>query len=248
MFIDNILNLLVPKVRLAFAGEAGHSFMNDLLDYEAGEDGVAGPGDDPGNDADKGKDSPKPNNDLQGRIDSMEKLLKDGDERNRQLSEELKEMREFKKRILGDPDEVKKREKELELRHKFDRDPLTTIEERLAERDKRLDEKISNFETNFNVKKSMEDISKDFEVNWDKDGKKIASYLEVLDQNVRRTQPKAAIMAAMKLAGVFKKKDATPPFVEGTGGAPAQVREKEAEAIKKRLFGNVKKKDNVFNI
>ncbi len=242
----NIISLLKPNYRFAFAG--GESFGSHLLDYDAGGDPEPGVGDHENEPEEPGKDR-KPENDVSERVNGLEKQLKDSSEMIRQQSEELKELRDFKKRLLGDPDEKKKKDEELELRYRFDQDPIKTVDERMESRIRQLDEKINKTNTNLLAREAMKKIEKDYVIDWDKQGKKIAPYLDVISDDIKKKQPREAILAAMKLSGVLKKRDASaPPYIEGGDYGSTQIKEKEVDRLKKRLFGNKKTSANVFGL
>lgn len=201
-------------------------------------------------DQDQGDQDKKKKEDIDAKIALMDKRLKDSQEFIRQQKEQIDELSEFKRRLTEDPEEKKQKRKELELRSQYDNDPLNTTKKLMTEELSGLKQDLEVTKTKLAAKDAMQEIEREYEVDWDKNSKLILAQLDNFSPEVRKADPKGTLLRAMKLADVLKKREGPlPPFVEGGGRNPGvAAKQTEADLIKKRIFGEPKKSDNVFGI
>jgi len=187
----------------------------------------------------------------------LEKRLKDQQEFIRQQSETIKELKEFKDRLLGVDKEKEKIQKEKELREKFEEDPLTTVDEIVS---KKYEEKLKELETKLHIqeeknkiKEVLLEFEKEYDINWDRDYKKILPYIDYFSPKARREKPREVLKALCKLAGIELKKRETQTlpsgfYIEGgvSGGVLNKEIKSEAEKIKKEILEAGKRKP-IFN-
>jgi len=186
-------------------------------------------------------------------IETIIKQNKDQRELIRQMGEELKELKEWKERIIGNPDEEKRKKDELELRKRFEEDSIAVVDELIKKRLAEVESKLEKHDIIEKVKDAMQEIEKEYIVNWDKDYEKIVSYLNNFDPKVKREKPKEILLAACKLAGVIKKREKplkSFPYIEESGKAGIANLEKGIkEKIRERFKKHIKKSNNnIFGI
>ncbi len=194
--------------------------------------------------------TPKPTDvDLKAEMESSKQQLADLQEKIRQLSEENKDYREFKERLVGNPDEEKKKREALEREREFDKDPIGFMEKEIST----LREGIFRENHKKTVNKALLEVRRDYSIDYDKEYPKIMKELKNFSESAKKEDPKGALLRACRLAGVLKKrKKSAPNAITSEGGINtppgAAAAMTEAERIKKRLIGKVKKSNNVFGI
>ena len=243
-----MLKNFLPKFKFYMADD---DLAGSLLDYDPEEEVSSEGGENPP------KKSQESKNKSDDRIAKLEKRLKDSQEFIRQQGETIKGLENFKKRLTEEPEDEKKKREELELRSRFDDDPISAMDEMIERKmDKKLsgmkdlEEKVDLNSTTNTVRDAMRQIEKDYEIDWDKHSKKVIAELDNVSEDLRKKDKKKALIKAMKLAGVLKKRDkSSPTYIEGGGGAPTEKQKAdEAQRWKDRVFGKKKKAENVFGI
>ena len=240
-----MLKNFLPKNYCMMSAVPDDDLAGSLLDYDPNEEVPSDDGDET-----PPKKAPEADGDKDDRIAKLEKRVKDSQEFIRQQSETIKDLSDFKERLTGDPEEKKKKRAELERRTRFDEDPLTVMEEMMDERFAKLENRVDLNTTQHSVKDAMRIIEKEYDIDWDKHAEKVVAELENVSEKLRKKDKRKALLKAMNLAGVLKKRDkSSPPYVEGGSGAPIKKqKDDEAQKWKDRVFGKKKKSENVFGI
>ena len=191
---------------------------------------------------------------LKETLAKSDKIIKDQREKIRQLGEDLKSLLDWKDSITGKSFEKEQAQKELEAKMKFEENGYDTVKEliesKLDTKLSSIQDKINLIDTTVNVNRIIQEISQDYEIDWDKDYIKIIPELEKFDEKMKKEKPKEVLLSACKLAGVIKKKDKSkPPYVEGEGYNSSVVKRTEADKIKKGILNRINKgSDNIFGI
>jgi len=203
-------------------------------------------------DSTSSEETPKTQTESNKDIIKLQQIIKDQREMIRQQGETIKELKEWRDRLVGKTDEDEAKKKELEIRQKFEEDPLKTVDELVEQKIREIREKVETESITNRIDRIMREIDKEYDIDWDKNYPKIVSYLEDFDEKAKREKPKEVLLAACKLAGILKKKETTstgvPPYIEGTTGTPGAKGKTEEELIKERIIGKKKKSNNVFGV
>ena len=216
--------------------------FDDILGFNEDEQGT-------GEDQSSGK---KPEKSLEERFASLEETTNNQAEIIRQLEEENKSLKGnsdtiSKLRDVFVPDEGATAEAQRDqLLRDFDKDPLSVIDSLVAKRLEPLQQNFSSSQLNYNSQRVMDEIDRDYVVDWNKDAAKITKHLDTMTQDYKQSNPKEAVLSAMRLAKVGKKRKSSVPFYE-SGDLASQMEKKkqesEAAAYKKRIL-NVKKSND----
>lgn len=164
----------------------------------------------------------------------LQKQLKDRDEQVRQLSEEMKKLQEqtqhfqkLKTVFTGSDSEDPETARVKELNHRFDLDPVSTMNEILSQRDEKILAEIKRGERKRTVREVLSEVDKEYSVDWDKNGQKIIETLDRFSDSFKERNLREAVISAIELTKTGEKRK-TPPFMEGIGISP------EAEAQRQR--------------
>jgi len=190
--------------------------------------------------------------DLKDKYEKLERSYKDQQEFLRQRNEEIKDFQDWKSKITGMDEEQKKKEIEKEIRERYNEDPLSVIYEIAG---KIADEKVGKSKQEIEDLKAknledkmqtiMNDIDKEYEVDWDQNATKISDQLEYFSEKAKKEKPKEVLLSACRAAGVLKPRSTEEPthIEEGHGVYPSKAAvEKEAAKIKKGILGAKPKK------
>ena len=152
----------------------------------------------------------------------------------------------MKAAILPNEGEMKATERR-KLEEAFDANPIDFMKQIVRDEISGVEARQTQSEVRAFANEVVAKIDKEYAVDWDKDGKKIASELALMDPGYKQKDPKGATIKAMKLAGVGTKR-ATPvnfPYFEPSNYSSAdqmkKAKETEAEAYKKTIFEAAKK-------
>ncbi len=203
--------------------------------------------------------TPKPAK-LDKRVQDLEETNKNLQEQMRQDRENNKTVQDFRDKILsatGSKDEDEKK-KNQELLIEFDKNPIIVmdrmIKENIANSLGSVQDKVDLQEGTFVISKVMDNVDKKYVVDWDKDHPKIKAELKNFDKDAIKRDPSGTLIAACKLAGVIKLRDAnTPPLVEPhtrSGSLPHAAGKTHEEEVNNRLnkIGQKGKSGNVFKL
>ena len=129
----------------------------------------------------------------------------------RRIAEEANEKMNRLSNALSDtkPEDKEQKEREERIR-KFDVDPLTGVNNIVEEQVSSLRNEINSMKSTRIAQLAMDDIDKEWDVDWESNKQKIKHELETLNPEFRRNNPKAALLKAAQFAGVANKKDKMP--------------------------------------
>lgn len=200
--------------------------------------------------ADDGKEkvsiTKKEYQDLMAKVNKATSTPGMDDEKMKQVMENNKIVDAIKQAILPNEGEVKA----SELRKQedaFDTAPVDFITQKIREEIKGLEERQTKSEIKAFATDVMMNIDKEYVVDWEKEGNKVAAELALMDPAFKHRDPRGATLKAMQLAGVGKKRPAPVqfPFFESSNYSTAEQRQKametEGDAYKKSIFAYAKK-------
>ena len=152
--------------------------------------------------------------------------------------------------MLGLDEDQKKGAIELELRKKFDEDPLSVINDLVNQRVSEINSTIEKERTVNRVDSVMADIDKEYIVDWDKDFVKIKPHLDYFSDKAKREKPKEVLLSACRMAGVLKtREDGDFNYVQSSKSNGA-IKKSEMVKIEKSIKDSMKSKapKNIFGI
>jgi len=151
---------------------------------------------------------------------------------------ELNELKQFKENITGtkpkDPNEID--------REKFLEDPFDFYNKKINNKVDEVRREVFNRDISRQVAESTKELEREYEINWGKDQNRINDALNMLDKDMKQSDPKGALRKAFMLAGI-KHKDNINTLGFTEMGISQQMQEKkdldEAQQIKQNIL-NVK--------
>ena len=181
--------------------------------------------------------------------EKQQESYKNLQELQRQTAEELKELRDFKNRIVGKTDEEIAQEKAKANLEEVDKDPVNYIkkqqdalEQKYNEKVKAIDDKLSLVQKEGEIRRIMSEIDKDYVVDWDKYQDKIAENLKMFSDKAKDERPMEVLKSAARMAGAIKVRDKTNmPYIEGSGVHGAHFTKSEKDQIKEKILSAGKK-------
>ena len=119
-------------------------------------------------------------------------------------------------------DERIAREREERIKN-FDIDPLSGVDQIVSEKMTNLQNEISSLKSVRVAEKAMEEIDRDYDVDWGRNAQVIRDNMANLSAEYKSQNPKMAILKAAQMAGVLKRKEKM-PHVLRPGATPAEIR------------------------
>ena len=172
--------------------------------------------------------------------DLMKLLLKDS-----QNTEDLERLKE------------KLTKKELELRNRYDEDPVSVVKELFSDLITPLQNEVALSNTKVVLSRAMKNIDVNYEVNWDKDYPKILDEINNFSKEARTKNPEGTLLKACLLAGVAKKRKVPlttmPSVLPYNSKEQAKLKNDEAKSIRDRITSRIqktstKKKKSFFGV
>jgi hypothetical protein len=187
---------------------------------------------------------------------------KDLQEKIRQQSEDMKEMKEANKkmqtfidRVTGNDEATQKKVAEAMERQEWDENTPKKVQETVESVKEDFTKKLDVVRQEAKLQQVYREIREEFDVDLEKVAPKLLPVLDSFTPEVKRKDPKMVLTQALKIIGEDKLREVPSPSYNEEGGSPSSVKatkaqvDKEADAIKKRLFKNAeKKKANVFGV
>lgn len=213
------------------------SFINSGTPVSEETGNQDGEGKNPG--IQKGGGSPAEGMVSREEFEKLQGSYKELQEFSRQRSEEVKELKTWRDRLMGLDGEESQKELELELRNRFDEDPLQVVKQMIDERVKEVRSVVDQASSVSNVQRVMDEVDKEYEVDWQRDWNKIVAEANHFSDEAKRQDPKGVLLKACRLAGVLKPKDNSSdvPFVQGAGVAGQAALKSEGDKLKERILG-----------
>ena len=187
-------------------------------------------------------------------------VVKNLQEQLRQQSEEMKSLKEnnekmmnFLDKITGKDEDTQKKVREAIERKEWEQDTPTKVKEIVNDLKENFNKKVDKVRMEAKLGKIYSEIEAEYDVDFDKVAPKVLPILDRFTPEAKKENPKEVILNAIKIAGELKEKEGPNVVVSGAtvgnkGVTKKQV-EAEAEAIKKRIFGSSKRKEEtVFGI
>jgi len=166
-------------------------------------------------------------------IKELQKQMADKDEMIRQQSEKLKALEPMQQTVqkmqsvfVNDEESVKTAAAREALTRQWDEDPAGTFEQLMEQRENRILQEIEKKDRKRSAREVISEVEKEYDVDLDKDGKKIAEALERFSPEYKERNLKQAVISAIELTKTGKRRK-TLPHVEGSSLSPeAQAKQK----------------------
>jgi hypothetical protein len=152
---------------------------------------------------------------LEENYKSLQELVGKQSDQIKGLAESKESFNKVKQAFLPSDEENDKEEQRV-LSDTFDTNPVTFIDARIEEKMKKLAQRQEDSDIDRFAKEVMMDIDKEYDVPWDKVSNKIASELINFDEEFKHSNPKRAVLKAMSLAKVGKKREKPLPYYESS--------------------------------
>lgn len=180
-----------------------------------------------------------------------EEQYKNLQEHTRQQSEKIKEqerrileLEERWNRITGNTPEEQNKRKELDIRKKYEDDPVKFQNEIFEEKLKPIKEQLELTNMKSELDRAMDEIEEEYDVDFEGKQDNISKYIEQFSLEARRLHPKEILLSACKLAGVLKKKETLPYIENGTVRSTGKAPQKKdyGQSLKEAMVKSVKQK------
>jgi len=213
------------------------------------------PDDDPAPGADK-KDKEPNVQDLVKKVGDLSETVRQMSEENKQLKTEAQQSAEIigrmKKTFVG-PEDDSAADLEKEFNDMYDRNPSQAVDRQMTDRLSRFEQEQAAIRNEMRVERVLAEIKQEWDIDFrGKDGKEVKKQLGLISPAAKNADPKGAILSAMKLAGVGKKRTKPPEYDHSSlnGAKPRPKTEvddikkmfaKHANASRDSVFGRLKR-------
>jgi hypothetical protein len=189
-------------------------------------------------------------------LEEYEKLKKDFDEFKKssegtsqkleQISQSNEVINRIREAFVPKDPKAQNAKEQKKLLDEFDADPIEFLERFVDEKLGPVADRQHRSDLDRYAKEVMTEIDKEYsDIDWAKNGKKIAAELQKFSPEFKQNNPKEATVRAMQALGIGKKRDvpADFPYLESSNTYSAErqkARESEAEKYKKGIFNAAK--------